>query len=515
MTVKKLDSNQSNLSVAEEATLRHLPGTDDADSVWYPYQPNSYTDFGGDTKTVERAPLNASRQNFRSVVVGQDASGGFNTDFLNKDLFRIMQGFMFADAHEKPDTKPVNGAASVTINDVTALQYEATTGLAGFHAGALVWASGFGVAANNGLKPVTASGADHIACADLAVEASPPAGARLEVVGVRGAAGDLTLTVDASHATVGSTALDFTTLGLNVGEWVFIGGDNAANKFFQAANQGYGRVASIATNALALDETTFAAVNDAGTAKQVDIYFGKFLRNEFDPTLIKRRSYNLERTLGNNGTGVQAEYLEGAVCDEIDFNFPLEAKATADLKFVACAHTKRTGAEGVKAGTRVAANYQAKTYNTSTDIYRSQIAPSYAGSLNAGGLFGYANDAKLTIKNSVAPTKAIASGLYAIDTVAGNFVGGGSLTCYFTDVASIDAISNNTDCEYNAIMAANNQGCVFDMPMLGLGNGKLDVTKDKEITIPVDLMASINANGYTMSLTQFGYLPAAAMPKFV
>lgn len=514
MTVNKLDSNQTALSIAVEQTLRHLPGSSGVDAVWYGMTPNSYSDFGGVTKTVARSPLNASRQNFRSVVVGQDANGGFNTDFMQDGLFRVMQGFCFADAHEKPDTKPEAVATSVTINDVTSTAYEASTGLAGFPASSLLWASGFGVAGNNGLHLCTASAAGSLTCAGLAAEASPPATARVQVVGYRAAAGDLTLAVSGSLATIASTVLDFTTLGLNVGEWMFVGGDASANKFVNAPNVGYARIASIAAHALALNETTFAAVNDAGTAKLVDLYFGKFLRNELNPALIKRRSYNMERTLSDNGLGLQAEYLEGSVADECDFNFPLEAICTVDMKFVSCAHTKRNGTEGIKAGTRKPAS-SAKAYSSSTDIYRHQVAPAYAGALNANAAFGYANDAKLVIKNGVAPTKAIAAGLFAIDTTAANFEVSGTITAFFTDVDSVAAINNNTDMEYNAIMAANNAGCVFDIPMLGLGGGKLAVTKDKEITIPVDMMGAMGNDGYTFSLTQFAYLPTIAMPVFV
>lgn len=514
MTVTKLDSNQTALSIAVESTLRHLPGSAGVDAVWYGMSPNSYSDFGGDTKTVARSPLNASRQNFRSVVVGQDASGGFNTDFMQDGLFRVMQGFCFADAHEKPDTQPEATAVGITINDVTSTAYEASTGLAGFPADALVYASGFTVAGNNGLHLCTASAAGSLTCGGLAAEASPPATARVQMVGYRAAAGDLTMAVTGSLVTIGSTVLDFTTLALNVGEWIFIGGDASANQFLNAANRGYARIASIAAHALNLNETTFTPVADAGTAKLVDLYFGKYLRNELDVSLIKRRSYNLERTLGDNGTGLQAEYLEGSVADEVDFNFPLEAICTVDMKFVSCAYTQRTGGQGVKAGSRVVAP-NSKAYSSSTDIYRHWIAPAYEGALNGGGAFGFCNDAKLTIKNSVAPTQAIAAGLYAIDTTAGNFELSGSITAFFTDVASVAAINNNTDMEYNVIMAANNKGCVFDVPMLGMGGGKIAVTKDKEITIPVDLMGAQGNDGYTFSLTQFAYLPAAAMPAFV
>lgn len=512
--VNKIDSNLSGLSIAEESGLRVLPGTLGANAVWYPQEPNTYTDFGGTPKSVARAPITSGRQNARAVLTGMDAAGGFNSDFIQTGIFRTMQGFMFADAHEKPDTQPVKVATVTAISDVSSTAYEAASGLGTFIVDHLVFASGFTNASNNGLKLVTASGATSVSCAGLVVEASPPAAARIEVVGFRDTSGDLSLAVSASSVTLASTVLDLTTLSLNPGEWVFIGGDATANQFTNAVNKGYARIRTIATHAITFDETTFAAVADAGTGKLVDIYFGKFLRNESDPTLIKRRTYNIERTLGDAGAGQQAEYLEGSVADEADFNFPLQDKATIDFKFVACAHTTRNGAQGLKIGTRKVST-ASRAYNSSTDIYRMQVAPSYAGTVNANGTFGYCNDAKLSIKNTVAATNAIGAGLYAIDTTAGNFDFSGTVTAYFTTVDAVNAINANSDMEFNIIVAAANKGCIFDAPMLGLSGGVLAVEKDKEITIPVDLSAAAGDLNYTLSLTQFAYLPTIAMPVFV
>ena len=101
--VKKQDSNSTGLRYCQEASLGVLPAT--ADQVWYPAEPNSYSDFGGQIKTVARNPINASRQNQKGVTVDLDASGGWNSDLTKTNLLRLLRGFMFADMREPFDTQ--------------------------------------------------------------------------------------------------------------------------------------------------------------------------------------------------------------------------------------------------------------------------------------------------------------------------------------------------------------------------------------------------------------------------
>lgn len=501
----KIDSNITGLAIAEESSLKTLPGT----PVWYEFEPNSYSDFGADVSTVAREPINASRQRKKGVVVDLDASGGLNMDFTSELSKRIAQGFFFADAREKFSTQKMNGTA-IPVTAVTSSTYTAASGLTGFIVGQLVFASGFANAANNGLKRVTTVAAGVLTVAEtLVAEASPPTAAKIEAVGFQGASADINLSASSTSVTLTSTALDFTTLGLTVGEFVFIGGDSATTQFGTNA-PGYARVKSIAAHALVFDDTTFTPTTETGTGKTIQLFFGTVIRNEKTVSLIKRRSYNIERQLGNDGVGVQSEYLEGAIPNEFKLNIPQADKLNADLSFVAMDKTTRTGTQGVKSGTRVSAPIE-DAFNTASNLYRVKLSIVDPTTLNKTALFAYVSEADISINNNVSPNKALAV-LGAFDASVGNFEVSGNVTAYFADVTAVAAVRNNSDVALNVIGASKNKGFVFDMPLIALGGGRLNVEKDSPIMIPLEANAAECPAGYTLLNNFFAYLPNAAMP---
>jgi hypothetical protein len=524
--VNKIDSNLTGLAIAEEVCLKQLPtnGVDGFDPVWYSQEPNSYSDLGGEITTVARSPIDPSRQNRKGTPTDLDASGGFNTDITQNNLTRILQGFFFADARVKPSTISLAlGVENTEVTGVTAADdtYAAAAGLGGFNkAGYLVKASGFGNATNNGIKTVVSATATTVVVSESLVdEASPPAAAKLQVVGFKGTAADLSIAVVSGiPSLVSAAALDFTTLGLTVGEWIWIGGDAAGSKF--ANNAGFARISAINAASLVFDDTTWSPVTEAGTGITLQLFFGTVIRNEKTPSLIKRRSYQIERTLGEgpeaeNPGDQQAEYIEGAVCNELTINIPQADKLNADLTFVGCDNSHRSGAADDKVksstlGTLVAALNE-DAINTSSDVYRIKLAIHDPATSKPTALFGFVSEANINVQNGVTPNKAVGV-MGAFDTSAGNFMVGGSLTAYFTGVAAIRAIRNNADVGMNAILASQNAGMVWDIPLLGLGGGRLNVEKDAPITIPVEPMGAENTYGYTLMHVNFPYLPDAAMP---
>lgn len=501
----KIDSNVTGLAFAEEVigSPKTLPGT----PVWYGMEPNSYSDFGGQVATVAREPINPSRQLQKGSVTDLDASGGFNTDVTQNNLTRLLQGFMFADIREKFDTIPINGAA-ITMTATTTTTYTAASGLASFLPGDLVFASGFTNAANNGLKALSATAAGSVTTTGNVVE-TPPAGAKLQACGFQFASGDATLTVASGVLTLGATTKNLTQLNLNVGEWIFIGGD-AVGERPATSPVGYARVATISATAITFDKVTAAFVTDACAGKTIRIFFGKFLKNESTSALIKTRTYNLERQLGNDGSGVQSEYLEGAIPNELKLNIPQADKMSADLGFIAMNNAFRNGVTGIKSGTRVAALGEG-AFNTSSNVYRVRMNILAPGTLQPTALFGYITEASININNNASLAKAVGT-LGGIDTVVGNFQVTGNVTAYFTDTAAVAAVRNNSDVTLDMILAKSNAGIVVDLPLLALGGGRITVQKDQAITVPLDTLAAQGAAGYTLGITNLPYLPTIATP---
>jgi hypothetical protein len=498
---QKIDSNSTGLRIAEEQSLKVLPVT----PVWYPAEPNSYKDFGGQLSTVARSPINASRQRKKGTITGLDASGGFNQDLTQNNSLRLFQGVMFADAREKATTASIK-ADPIVITGVTATTITAASGLDAFKVGDLVLCSGFGVAANNGLKKVTAVAAGVLTFAAMSVEAAPPATAKVELAGHEFAAADITVVMVGGLPRLTSAAFDLSTIGFVPGEWVYVGGDAAANQL--ATGTGFARINAIATTYIEFDKTDWTAVDDAGAGKSLRLFYGFVIKNESNPALIKRRTYQLERELGSDGDGTMSEYLVGACANEMTLDVKQEDKITTDFSFVALDNEQRTGLQGLKAGTRPTL-VSGECFNTSSDFSRIKLAKVDAANANPTELFAFCTELQLNIKNNVSPNKAIGT-LGAFDTSAGTFEVGGKITAYFSDVTAVQAVRNNADITIDIAVVKLNAGMVFDVPLISLGDGRLSVEKDKAIQLPLEVNAAESKFNHTFLINVFPYLPTIA-----
>ncbi len=510
--VNKIDSNVTGLRYAEELSYKVLPGG----PVWNPLEPNSYADFGGSITTVARNPINDSRQRKKGVVTDLDASGGFEADLTQSNLQDILQGFFFADLRPKGEEVPTAATGTTDLF--------ATASTTGFLVGSLVRSTGWAEAGNNFNEAVvTAVVSDttvEVLAETLVTQGSPPAGVNLVVVGHEGASADIDVDAASTFPALTSSILDFTTLGLIPGEWIFIGGDPATSDFVNAANNGPKRIRTIAANRLEFDKSNLAMITETGTSILLRMYFGRVLKNELG-SLIQRRTYQLERQLGApddaSPAQIQAEYIIGAVPSEATFTIPSANKLTTSLSFIGADSETIDGPTSLKTGTRPSL-VEADAFNTSSDFSRIRLAQHTDGTEAPTPLFAFAQELTITINNNVSPNKAVGT-LGAFEVTAGTFQVGGSLTAYFADVDAITAVRNNVDITLDLFMvkgaAGEKQGIVFDLPLITLGDGRPNVEQDQAITLPLNMdaatAAKIDTNlDYTAMMVFFDFLPNVA-----
>lgn len=507
----KIDSNVTGLSIAEEASYKVLPGT----PVWDPMEPNSYSDFGGSISTTPRNPINAGRQRKKGTTTDLEAMAGWENDLTQANLQKLLQGFFFADLRRK--TEFGNGSGVITAVATADDSFAGTSIETGFAAGDLIFATGFGTAANNGLKTVASVSSGKVLVSEnLTSEASPPAAAKITTVGFQAGVGDIDVSVSGAYPTLTSTTLDFTTLGLIPGEWIFIGGDSAGTKFGTAANNGFARVRSVAAHVLTLDKTQLTMVTEANTTSTIQLFFGRVLKNETGSSIV-RRTYQCERTLGapdtSNPSQIQSEYVIGCVPNEFSIKIPSADKVMCDLSFVGADVEQRTAATGVKSGTRPTLT-EADAFNTSSDFSRIKLSLYSATDAAPTALFAFVQELTLTINNNVSGNKAVGV-LGNFEATAGTFEVGGDITAYFANVTAVSAVRNNSNVTLDILMAKSNAGIAIDVPLLTLGDGKPDVQQDQAITLPLSVNAAtaalLDSNlNHTLLMVFWDYLPSAA-----
>lgn len=308
--------------------------------------------------------------------------------------------------------------------------------------------------------------------------------------------------------------VNFVTAGIIPGEWIFIGGDSQAQNFAQEANNGFKRVRAVEANALVLDKSDRALETDAGAGKTIRLYLSRVLKNETG-ALIKRKSYQLERTLGSlDGMDPpQAEYITGAVPSEATLNLATRDKLTVDFSFVASDHETRTQVEGLKPGIR-SAIVETDAFNTSDHIRRIRLALVNNAEEAPDALFAFVTSLSVTINNTLSPLYAIGNP-GAFDVTAGTFAVSGNMEAYFADVRAIRAVRNNEDVTLDMILVRDGAGIVLDMPLISLGGGQATVELDQPILLPLtsDAASGVKVDpnlDHTLLLCFFDTLPQVA-----
>ncbi len=513
----EIDSNVSESRWSRETSFKVA----DASAVWQLIEPNSFSDAAAKFSKVVRNPIKADRQRDKGVLTDLDANFGFQTDITEHNVQDLMTGLVYAELRNKTTF----GTAVLPLVSVNgANQFTAASGLTAFAVGDLVKLRGGSklIGNINRVLRVTVSTATLLTVAETLFAETLPAGAILVKVGVQTGAGDID--VDASQAlpALTSTVLNFTTLGLTPGESIWVGGD-AALSFFPGnpVNNCLARIRSIAAGRLVLDKASKGAmITEAQAGSTIQLFFGRVLKNEVG-ALIVRPTFQLEQQLGAPDTAlpaqVQSQYFTGAVFAEGTINYNQADKFTLDAKFVAADQEVRSGATGLKAGTRPAIE-TADAQNTTSDLKRVKLAKVVSGDEAPTALVTFIKSATFNINNNVTPLKALTV-LGAFEMSSGDFAVSGNMDCYFADIACLAAVRDNADVTIDTFTFKNNSGWAMDLPLVTLQDGSIMLASNQPMMIPLAFDAAsgeaIDTNlDYTCCFTWFDHLPdLAALPN--
>lgn len=505
-----LDHQSGNLSGLYEAE-ETSPGVLPASPVWHEREPNSYSDFGGAYSMVQRKPIKKDRQFTKGEVSDNSPTSGFTEDLTARNMRRKMQGFLYADAREKPTTFPLNGTQiPITLVDSATKQYRAAAGLTIFKVGHIVQPVGFASAANNTVGIVTAVAATSITigAGTLVQDAAPSSTAFLEAVGFAYAAAAVALTLPTGRVLLTMPA-GVNTHGITLGEWIGVVG---------FANPFYGRVSAFSDTTIEFDKTRgVTPVADPGTGKTISLYFGTVIRNEDDPTLIKTRSYTHERQYGVGAGQVQSVGVRGAQCNQMTLTVPSpgqDAKVTVEMSHIALSSFERTTVEGpltsVSGSILAAANDPC--FKPGLDVFTHKLTVIDETTLNPTALVAYNSEASVVINNNLAGNKAIETfGNSGINV--GEFSVSGSVTAYWTSVAATRAVRQGAELTWDLILTKANRAVIFDIASLGLGNGRETVEANTPIKLPLDTAAGKGKFGYTLLTTFLRYVPSALVTQ--
>lgn len=488
------NTNRTKLSKVREVTYGVIPT-----NPVFKTQRQTGSPLNANPQTIQSNEIREDRQLTDLILVGMQAGGDIAAELSfethDDDLEEALQGTWA----NKPYIE--NLVADTQISDVstTTLTVAATLGTP-FKAGMVCLLEGFGTEANNKLARVSSSSSTTIVfpASTFSAEGTVPLGASIRAVGFQGASADLVATVTGGNALT-STALDFTTLDIEKGDWLYIGDGTAGNSFAGTpANNGWVRVGSTPTaQRIDLDVVPSGWAADAGTGKTLIVFFGDRLRNA-----SVQRSNTFERQYLNHSP-VSYEYFTGQMLNVLTMQFDLQAVIKLTKSYI--------GKEGSIETSRVAGatDLDAPTndiMNTTSDV--ADI--SMDGSIIDGPNF--VNGATLTINNNLRQQNAIGH-LGAVGIGNGEFnVSLSAFSTYFGSPAIYQKLLNGTDFSFNTLLqspSTNNESYMIDLPKLEMQSGAPSVTgKNADVMLTGAAQALYDPDlGYTIGINRYWFLP--------
>ncbi|MDR7034493.1 phage tail tube protein [Mesorhizobium sp. BE184] len=475
------DSNRLRLTYVEEATLGVTPASPRMRTARLTGEGLAFK-----PTFVNSEELRSDRMNPDPIKSGEENNGPINGELsFPVDGSPLSSWFksLFCSTWLNTPFRDNDGVADSVITGLAATTDVATvlTGDA-FAVGHLVRFTGFTNAANNGVFRCTTASATVPAFlgAGFVAEAAPPTVARMKVVGLAGAAGDITALAEG----LGSTTLNFTTLGLRVGQWVKIGGAADANTFAflvtagaVARRQAWARITAITATKLTLDNLPAGWATDSGTGKTIQVFFGDQIKNGtalFGGTIER----------GFMGQAVPTYIIQrGMIAGEGSFEFNTEGAAKSVFTF--------TGLSG-----------EIGTVSLDPTPDDATTNPIMAAGVNVGRIAengacltspNWMQSLQIAVNNNLRPKMGLTCGeaVGPVDIGAGAFDVTASAPVYFGDSVLAAKVLSGTPTNINTRIAKNNQAMIFALPRITFTEGSPSAGgKNQDVMLPLSGTAS-------------------------
>jgi hypothetical protein len=502
------ETNRAFLQISREATPGVLPGSPRVVPLGW----NSISGWGPKTEMTQSDEVSPTNQVEPGQAVDKLANGSVTCDMNLGRVLELADMALHATWYGLAPILPT-AVASATAITVPAMA-------AALAAGTLIKVRGCVNAANNGLKEVDAGATTTsipIVGGGMVVEAGLAARfVTIEVCGFRFPVTDLQVTVSGSVTSLVSAATNLSTIfagaPLLPGMGIFVGGPDGSmtntNRFAQAANRGPARILSASATTWVIENTTQAFVADPGTAKRIDIFWGREARIVYlTDARYADHTASVEVTDHKLGAGDVPAYsmTTGAALQSLQLAMPEKTKATITGNFVALDAAAPNAVRTTGFSTPVAL-YQNMLVNTTTNIKRGRIRKLNGNALRTG----YITAATFNF-DSVTERNGAHGVMGAVKITQGKVMVKLDVNAHFTIPEVIDDLVNCELMGADWFIANNDGGLMIDIPQCQLSDGEKEYPPNQTVRITLAVGASRDpVFGTSAIITHFPHIPLGA-----
>ena len=388
--------NITDLYIAEQAEFGNLGNS----PVFKHYAVQNYTQHGGELVTARPESITSDRRLAAGDPVGLNASSGFGIQLGERNVIDLIEGALYG---------VLNPKTVENLESISGQVVEVVSGKgASFKVGDIIQIVGNNDVTENNIFAVDSISGDELTVSNIGTSAltdiASPSDVTVQVVGFKGEVGDIEVTNTGSYARYTSTNFDFTTLGVEKGEFVIVGGDETESVFAMSANNGAKRVREIKEHELVVDKSDQSMVIDDGDTKEIQFFLGKVVKDPDNPV---EKCFTIERQydkIQESNPYRQADYVENAFINTFSMTFGTRGFAQAAFEFLATGvdSVEGTMADPIRAvsATRPPA-FREKPFNTSRNVLFKKMDIYSATNEKSDPLFAGAQEFSVSINKNV------------------------------------------------------------------------------------------------------------------